>query len=322
MSMLKNLIGGLPENHIRSLEWFEERSGQRVSWAEMKEFARQGDEFLLSSSPKGIYKPAYTDFTLSVKLDPYGPYPDKDIEYRPDGSWVSQYCQEYKDPDARDSSAGNRGLMLCMERRVPVGVLEKRQSKPRAEYDVIGVGLVTSWDEGYFTIESLSESGNFPESRAEKDAARSRLHLPDLPPEEIAVDVYEDLRDFQLRSVAMRRGQSGFRKKLLSAYKETCCISGCDVAAALEAAHIAPYMGEQSNVVTNGLLLRSDLHTLFDLGLLSIDESYRALLAPELMMSSQYSDLSQRKVSLPKSKSDQPDVMALSDHRRWAGFAQ
>ncbi|EAN8121017.1 HNH endonuclease, partial [Salmonella enterica] len=39
----------------------------------------------------------------------------------------------------------------------------------------------------------------------------------------------------------------------------------------LEAAHIHPYLGEKTNVVSNGLLLRADVHTLFDLGLLWVN---------------------------------------------------
>src|ERR1700722_13744752 len=39
----------------------------------------------------------------------------------------------------------------------------------------------------------------------------------------------------------------------------------------LEAAHITPYMGASTNSLLNGLLLRADIHTLFNLGLISID---------------------------------------------------
>ena len=73
-----------------------------------------------------------------------------------------------------------------------------------------------------------------------------------------------------LQSIKTRRGQPVFRKALLAAFKGTCCISGCNVEAVLEAAHIVPH-GEVTNFsVMNGLLLRADIHTLFDLGLLDI----------------------------------------------------
>jgi predicted restriction endonuclease len=48
---------------------------------------------------------------------------------------------------------------------------------------------------------------------------------------------------------------------------------GCKVEALLEAAHIIPHSTETNYSVLNGLLLRSDIHTLFDLGLLRINEA-------------------------------------------------
>ena len=50
-----------------------------------------------------------------------------------------------------------------------------------------------------------------------------------------------------------------------------CMVSGCQLVDLLEAAHIRPYRGENDNHPSNGLLLRADLHTLFDLDLLGID---------------------------------------------------
>lgn len=86
-----------------------------------------------------------------------------------------------------------------------------------------------------------------------------------------------------LREIAVRQGGPAFRKKLLQAFGRTCCITGCQVEEILEAAHIQPYDGPNTNHVTNGLLLRSDLHTLFDLGLIRI--------APETMAVSVHSKL-------------------------------
>ncbi|MDE4096749.1 HNH endonuclease [Phaeobacter gallaeciensis] len=320
MAQLNSFLEGLPETHAASLQWFEDRKGQRVSWAEMKELAEQEGGMRLSTAAKGIYKPAYTDYALSVRTVQDGPYPDKDVEHRPDGSWVCQYYQENQDPALRDTQATNRGLMLCMENEVPVGFLIKRQSKPRAEYDVLGVGFVTSWNDGYFTIEGLSDDGEFKTDRSQSDAATSRTRLLSDPQNEELLGAYDDNREFQIRSVAMRRGQSAFRNGLLVAYGSQCCISGCDVPAALEAAHIAPYLGEHSNKVNNGLLLRSDLHTLFDLGLLAVNANYRIHLAPELLYSGQYSSYKNKVIALPSDKSNWPDPSALANHQKWAGF--
>lgn len=74
-----------------------------------------------------------------------------------------------------------------------------------------------------------------------------------------------------LREISLRRGQAQFRERLIRRYGLRCQISGYDFAAAVEAAHIRPYAACEDNGVGNGLLLRSDLHTLFDLGFIGID---------------------------------------------------
>ena len=87
-----------------------------------------------------------------------------------------------------------------------------------------------------------------------------------------------------MRSIALRRGQAAFRKRLLDAYSATCVISRCRVVDILEAAHIVPYSRSRDNGIGNGLLLRSDLHTLFDLGKLAIEpKGLRARILPELI---------------------------------------
>jgi hypothetical protein len=82
--------------------------------------------------------------------------------------------------------------------------------------------------------------------------------------------------------VAIRQGQPAFRKALMAAYERRCAITGCIVEDVLEAAHISPYRGEHTNHVTNGMLLRADIHTLFDLGLIRVDSDYNVTAHPSL----------------------------------------
>lgn len=87
-------------------------------------------------------------------------------------------------------------------------------------------------------------------------------------------------------AIALRRGQTRFRNALLDAYEGRCAITGHAVPAVLEAAHISPYRGHRTHRVQNGLLLRSDLHTLFDLHRLTIGgDDLRVHVAPELRAS-------------------------------------
>ena len=86
-----------------------------------------------------------------------------------------------------------------------------------------------------------------------------------------------------MREISVRRGQTRFRTRLIRRYGVRCQISGCQFSGLIEAAHIRPYAASEDNSARNGLLLRSDLHTLFDLGLLGIEPtSLRVMLHPIL----------------------------------------
>ena len=49
--------------------------------------------------------------------------------------------------------------MACQKDKVPIGVLRQIQAKPAVRYRVLGVALVSSWDEGYFFLEGFSPQG-------------------------------------------------------------------------------------------------------------------------------------------------------------------
>ncbi|HEV8328020.1 MAG TPA: HNH endonuclease [Nitrospiraceae bacterium] len=67
-----------------------------------------------------------------------------------------------------------------------------------------------------------------------------------------------------------RLGQGAFRVLVTDAYTRRCAITGERTLPALEAAHIQSFAKSGPNVTANGLLLRSDLHKLFDSGYLSV----------------------------------------------------
>ena len=93
-----------------------------------------------------------------------------------------------------------------------------------------------------------------------------------------------DTRERIIRSIALRKGQSTFRKRLIRRYGPACMISGCQLTDIVEAAHIWPHRADRDNHPDNGLLLRADLHTLFDLDLLGIDpEKWTVQLHPDAL---------------------------------------
>ncbi len=108
-----------------------------------------------------------------------------------------------------------------------------------------------------------------------------------LPDEEADHDAYNpqggDLRQVVERQIRERRGQQQFRDALRERYGGRCLVTACTVLAVLEAAHIHSYRGERDNRPDNGLLLRADIHTLFDLHLLGIEpDHFQVELHPSL----------------------------------------
>jgi len=94
------------------------------------------------------------------------------------------------------------------------------------------------------------------------------------------------------RQIKERRGQQPFRDALRKLYGNRCLVTGCEILAILEAAHIKPYRREEDNHPENGLLLRADIHTLFDLDLLGIEpERLGVELHPNLAKDNEYRKL-------------------------------
>ena len=80
-----------------------------------------------------------------------------------------------------------------------------------------------------------------------------------------------DLRKRALKPGVQREGASKFRKEVLENYGSKCAISGISVVDTIQAAHIRPYNGPETNHPANGIALRSDIHRLFDLGKIRIN---------------------------------------------------
>jgi HNH endonuclease len=72
-----------------------------------------------------------------------------------------------------------------------------------------------------------------------------------------------------------RLGQGAFRVLVTDAYKRRCAITGEKTLPVLEAAHIVPFARKGTHQISNGLLLRSDFHKLFDLGYVTVETTKR-----------------------------------------------
>lgn len=130
---------------------------------------------------------------------------------------------------------------------------------------------------------------------------------------------YGDTRAVILEQIRARQGQPEFRDKLLTIFGDTCLVTGCSAKEALEAAHIDPYSISQDHHPSNGLILRADIHTLFDLRLLAIDtERRRIVLDPKVRDS--YCDLLERDLEFPDDEASAERLNALDRHREACGL--
>jgi hypothetical protein len=114
--------------------------------------------------------------------------------------------------------------------------------------------------------------------------------------------------------VFRRQGQQLFRRELLKAYGNRCCMTGCKTIWVLEAAHIVPYRGKATNDVANGLILRSDVHTLFDVGLVTVHPSSRSIVVSKDLGKSAYAKMHGKSLQEPIDPKMRPPSTVLDYH--------
>lgn len=167
------------------------------------------------------------------------------------------------------------------------------------------VDFVDSWSSGQFRDRLLmwcGRSGILGDDEANED--------PDLTPEG------QDRREAVLRSIRLRRGQQEFRNALIKRYGGRCTFSGCSILGILEAAHLRPYRGPGDNHPANGFLLRSDLHTLFDLDMLGVNPENLRIAISLLLRGSEYQQFHGAIIRLANKSPPDPEALQL----RWRAF--
>lgn len=121
----------------------------------------------------------------------------------------------------------------------------------------------------------------------------------------------KDARKRIVAEVVRRQGQRSFRNSLMKAYGIRCAVTGCSVSWVLQAAHISPYQGPHTNKPDNGLLLRADIHTLFDLGLLSVNPTTLVIRVAKQITEPEYRAFDGQKLFVGNIA---PSAAALKEH--------
>ena len=117
-----------------------------------------------------------------------------------------------------------------------------------------------------------------------------------------------------------RLGQGAFRVAVTDAYDRACAVTGEHSLPALEAAHIRPFAQEGPHVVNNGLLLRADLHRLFEQGYIGIDPEGRLDVSERLRADynngKTYYPFRGTQLAMPRMEKERPDRELLQWHHK------
>lgn len=128
-------------------------------------------------------------------------------------------------------------------------------------------------------------------------------------------DDVEDARQRAMANVIRRPGQAAFREALVKAYGGKCAVTGCDFSGTLEAAHITRHLGPHTDHVENGLLLRADIHMLFDQRLLTVDSKTMTVRLAAALKGTVYQEFEGKELAKRTPGTPPPNSEALDRHR-------
>jgi putative restriction endonuclease len=126
-------------------------------------------------------------------------------------------------------------------------------------------------------------------------------------------------------AILPRLGQGSFKIIVTDAYSRRCAVTGEKALPVLQAAHIRPYAEGGDHRVDNGLLLRSDLHILFDRGYMTVTPEYRVEVSERLKKDfdngEEYFARHGQRIVLPRSPAWRPnrEFLAWHNERRFVG---
>jgi len=319
MMVLETILARLEPEHARALEWFVDHEGEvgPRPWRRDGKSSVRGISIPLTAE-RGIHKPKGMQWALSIAAAKKSVYLDGKPERVDQETWVLPYSEHAGADGAGYESRWNRALLKNMEDRIPVGVFVQASG---SSYRNLGLAVPESFDPtaGAFLL------------RGPMRFSQSAATWGDMAPHEdeevlagmagmTGMVVEENIEPQTLALVRRRKAQDSFRSALVTAYDGKCCVTQYDALDALQGAHILSYSGRSSQVVKNGLLLRADLHLLFDRHLIGIEpEDLEVRVSPRIM-STAYAELDGRTLQPAIDSTMAPDKGNLRVH--WDVFSR
>lgn len=228
-------------------------------------------------------------------------YEDREIS---DGKW--EYFGQGTEGNQDPSQMANRMLLnkgstkLLFSTRQPTSAEIKSRGHERKRYKFEGAYEFESWS--YFEPEdgerkchqlicvTLSPVGEIPlvAETACPDIDKSVRNFSEASNDELNTRV--------LVPQVVRAGQQKFKNNLMEAYGGKCTITGTSVKETLIAAHVYDHAKSGVNALDNGMLLRADIHNLFDCGLLRVNPNTLKIELNEALKTTEYAPLDGKKI--------------------------
>lgn len=308
MDILKRIYALKDPRHTEGLLWFLENAGKslNLTWP-----IKSNSDVYLGTKASGIHKPAPFEYAISIRSSSGKGaselYSDKQPVHEQDGTWTYLYRHEIQKGVLPTKLPRNQALLKNKQDAVPVGVMIQNN---HGLYEILGLALVTDYNErtGYFFLQGSKLN------IIKMDLGEGKTSEPP--------DVESDLRNYEKTLVAVREGQGKFRELLLRAYASRCSFTQYDVTEGLEAAHVRPYRGAHTNETRNGLLLRADIHNLFDYGIVGVDPEKLTVILNSRAINSKYAPLHGRRLFLPENPLLSPDPYLLERHLQLHGITR
>jgi hypothetical protein len=311
-------------NRNRILAELAKYTGKHVPW----QFLSQTKDYLAGIERfhyliSGIYKPAGSDYALSIVTKVASPYDRKDeVVFLHDGRWLMTYSPRSGGLNQSD----NRALVKCMDDRVPLGVFKQVEVDAKQKgstYLVMELGLITNYDAkaDVFVIESIDRQALEQVTNVIADE-KARYEI------QLYAQLTNEFQPFvetenATRTINVVKRDAAFREIVLLEYSFTCAVCGMrfrlnDLVEAT-AAHIVPKRKNGTDDPRNGLALCRTHHWAFDAGVFSLTDRYEILPTPAIDRADSknfgLAEMRGKTIMLPKDEISVPHLKAIQWHR-------